>query len=199
MRKQLLFKAEDDPTKFYQLFSRYIASKVTYSYPNIAYLSSYLCLRKLWQCRNSTFGTIQKDLHKQIRLKLNIYTFWPSKFWWHSKQLAKNPEKCAINSIFKAKDDPTKIGPISTSRSATIKVVGFGCLRLYIETCIGDIRTINRAKTVTWAEAEDTPMCVYVLMLPISLCYQYSGHVRSSEWYQEGVVECERSRIGMEH
>jgi hypothetical protein len=41
---------------FYQPFSRYIASKVTYSHPNIAYLSSYLRLRKFRQCRNSTFG-----------------------------------------------------------------------------------------------------------------------------------------------
>src|ERR1700729_2271228 len=60
---------------FYKPFGRYIASKVTYSHPNIAYLSSYLRLRKFRQCRNSTFGNIQKDLHKPIRLKLNIYIF----------------------------------------------------------------------------------------------------------------------------
>jgi len=38
---------------------------------------------------------------------------------------------------------------------------------------IGDIRTINRA--------EDTPMCVDVLMLPIFLGYQYAGRFGSSE------------------
>ena len=93
----------------YEPLGRYIPSKVAYSHPNIAYLSSYLCLRKFWQCRNSTFGTIQRDLHEPIRLKLNIYIFWPSKFWPTPKQLAKNTEKCAIDSFFKTEYDPAKL------------------------------------------------------------------------------------------
>ena len=42
-------------------------------------------------------------------LKLNIYIFWPSKFWPTHKQLAKNTEKCAIDSFFKAEYDPAKL------------------------------------------------------------------------------------------
>ena len=130
----------------YKPFSRYIASKVTYSQPNIEYLSSYLHLRKFWQCRNSTFGTIRRDLHKPIRLKLNIYIFWPSKFWRHPKQLAKNPQKCAINSFLKAEYDPTKIGPFiyepfSHNKSGglwlsmTVLLVGMGNLHLAVFEC----------------------------------------------------------------
>jgi hypothetical protein len=79
------FIAEDDPTNldnFHKPFGKYITSKSTFSHPNIEYLSSHLCLRKFWQCRNSTFRTIQRDLHEPIRLKLNIYIVWPPKFGW---------------------------------------------------------------------------------------------------------------------
>ena len=96
------------------------------------YLWSHLCLRKFCHCRNNTFGTIQRDLHEPIRLKLDICIFWPSKFWPTPKQLAKNTKKCAINSFSKLKMIPQN-WMISTSRLATIKVVGFGCLQLYKE------------------------------------------------------------------
>jgi len=95
---------------FHKPFGWYITSKVTFSHPNIEYLSSHLRLRKFWKCRNSTVRTIQRDLHKLIRLKLDIYIFWPSKIWPTPKQLAKNTEKCAINSFFKSEDDSAKIG-----------------------------------------------------------------------------------------
>ena len=42
-----------------------------------------------------------------MSLKLKIYHFEPPKFGKHLKQLAKNPEKCANDSFFKAEDDPT--------------------------------------------------------------------------------------------
>ena len=98
------------------------------------YLWSHLYLRKFCQCRNNTFGTIQRDSHELIRLKLDICIFWPSKIWPTPKQLAKNTKKCAINSFSKLKMIPQN-WMISTSRLATIKVVGFGCpqcrLRFY--------------------------------------------------------------------
>jgi len=40
-----------------------------------------------------------------------IFTFFnPQKFGHPPKQLAKNTEKCAINSFFKSEDDSAKIG-----------------------------------------------------------------------------------------
>ena len=44
---------------FHEPFSRYMTSKVTFSHPNIEYLSSHLRLRKFWQCENSIVRTIQ--------------------------------------------------------------------------------------------------------------------------------------------
>ena len=138
---------------FYQLFSRYIASKVTYSHQNIAYLSSYLCLRKFWQCRNSTFRTIQKNLHKPIRLKLDIYIFWPLKSLWHPKQLAKNPKKMCNRLLFQSQRWSHKNWTISTSHSATIKVAGFGCPWLWQHYLLLTVQHIlNNLFCILWVQ-----------------------------------------------
>ena len=65
-----------------------------------------------WRLGNAgkpVFRVYWRDWHEPISLKLNIYHFEPQNFGGHPKQLAKNPEKCAIDSFFKAEDDPTKI------------------------------------------------------------------------------------------
>jgi hypothetical protein len=94
---------------FYKPFGRYIASKVTYSHPNIAYLSSYLCLRKFRQCRNSTFGNIQKDLHKPIRLKLNFYIFYLQNFGGTPNNSLKIPKNAQLTPFSKLRMIPQKL------------------------------------------------------------------------------------------
>ena len=92
---------------------------------------TWLHLRKFWQCKNGTFRTTQWDLHEPIRVKLDIYIFWPSKIWQNPKQLAKNTEKCS-QLLFQSQRWSHKNWTISTSSSATIKLAGFACPRLYI-------------------------------------------------------------------
>jgi len=80
------------------------STKSTFSHPNMEYLLSHLCLRKFRQCKNSTFRTsMQRDLHEPIRLKTQYLHFLTP------KQVAKNAEKCVIDSFSKAEDDPTKL------------------------------------------------------------------------------------------
>jgi hypothetical protein len=44
----------------------------------------------------------------------SIFTFFlTSKIWPNPKQLAKNTEKCGIDSFFETEDDPTKIRQFS--------------------------------------------------------------------------------------
>ena len=65
--------------------------------------------RRLGNAAKPVFRIYWRDWHEPISLKLNIYHFEPQNFGGAQKQLAKNTEKCAIDSFFKAEDDPTKL------------------------------------------------------------------------------------------
>ena len=68
--------------------------------------------KHLWRIRNAgkhLFRVYWRDCHGSITLKLNIYHFEPPNFGHPPKQLAKNAEKCAIDTVCKAADDPTKM------------------------------------------------------------------------------------------
>ena len=67
-------------------------------------------LRRFGNAGKHLFRVYWRDWHEPIILKINIYHFELSKFGHPPKQLAKNAEKCAIDSFYKAEDDPTKIG-----------------------------------------------------------------------------------------
>ena len=53
-----------------------------------------------------------KEVFSQAnQAKTQYLHFLTFKIWQCPKQLAKNTEKCTINSFFKAEYDPAKIGP----------------------------------------------------------------------------------------
>ena len=112
MRNQLLFYSWKWSHKFGQFPQAvqqiYNLQKYIFTPKYRVFVITFMS-KKFWQCRNSTFRTIQQDLYKPIRLKLNIYILWPQKIWATPKQLIKNAEKYAINSFSKAEDDPTKL------------------------------------------------------------------------------------------
>jgi hypothetical protein len=121
------FKAEDDPTKIGQFprAVRQLNDLQSHIFtPKYRVFVNTFASRKFWQCRNSTFRTIQRYLHKLIRLKLYIYIFWSSKIWPTPKQLAKNTEKCPIDSFFRAEDDPqAPTHLLSQNRKMTANVI----------------------------------------------------------------------------
>ena len=63
--------------------------------------------RKCWK---TFIYSVLKRLARADHPKTQYLPFLASKFWRSPQQLAKNAEKCAIDSFCKAEDDPTKTG-----------------------------------------------------------------------------------------
>ena len=66
-------------------------------------------LLRLGNAGKHLFRVYWRDWHEPITPKLNIYHFESQNFGRPPKQLAKNAEKCAIDSFFRAEDDPTEL------------------------------------------------------------------------------------------
>ena len=61
------------------------------------------------KCWETLIYYISKRLAQVDHFKTQYLPFWASKFWQSPKQLAKNAEKCTIDSFCKSEDDPTKM------------------------------------------------------------------------------------------